>query len=183
MNAPRVVGVDISLTASGVADNTGWCTKVGREGVLKLPLHDRTEWLVTLAEEVCARIFHPVLPALVVLEASASAQAYGGASERAGLWWLVVHILRDADIPCVEVSPSQVKLYALGRGGGKDTGKGAVIEAVTRRWPQFLTRGDDNLADAAVLAAMGADYLGHALAPVPAKHREALAKVKWPEVR
>ncbi|WP_436759396.1 hypothetical protein [Streptosporangium sp. V21-05] len=176
---PRICGVDISLTATGIADNAGRCEKVGRDGVLKLPLHARAAAIANLAEQVCAAIgVGTTPPALVVLEGCAAAQAYGGAAERAGLWWTVVHWLREQDIPVVEVPPSLLKKYALGKGAGK---KGEVIEAVTRRWPMFSTGGDDNLCDAIVLACMGADHAGVPVATVPALHREALAKVAWPE--
>ncbi|MFC6081052.1 hypothetical protein [Sphaerisporangium aureirubrum] len=172
---PRVVGLDISLTASGIASSTGWAETVGAGGITKLPVWDRRDALVGLAGEICALVKQPDL---AVLEANAAAAAYGGASERAGLWWLVVDRLRMAGVPVAAVTPGQLKLYALGKGSGT---KGAVIEAVTRRWPEFRTGGDDDLCDAVVLCAMGLDHLGAPLAPMPRPHRAALDKVAWPE--
>ncbi len=72
-----------------------------------------------------------------------------------------------------------MQLYATGKGVG---GKAAVIDAVARRWPQYETRGDNNMCDAIVLAAMGADWAGQPMAAMPAANRKALDKVVWPEM-
>jgi len=180
-STPRIVGADISLTGTGLADNHGWCHRVGRTGILKLHLHERADALLDLADTIITGILNP-MPALLVVEQPALSKAYGGANERAGLWWRIVHLARAANVPVAEVTPTALKRYALGRAGGAASGKGAVIEAVTRRFPQYETGGDDNLADAVVLAAMGADYLGCPLAAMPSTHRAALGSVRWPEV-
>ena len=39
------------------------------------------------------------------------------------------------------------------------------------------------IADALVLAAMGADHLGCPLVGVPQAHRAVLAGIRWPEIR
>lgn len=173
---PRICGLDISLTATGIADNTGRTATEGVDGVTKLPLHDRARSIEMLAHDV---LVHVGAPSLVVVEQTAFSKAYGGAAERAGLWWLIVTLLRSNRVPVAEVKATTLKRYALGRGSG---GKGAVIEAVTRRFPRYETGGDDNVCDAIVLAAMGADHLGCPLASMPASHRAALDAVAWPEV-
>jgi crossover junction endodeoxyribonuclease RuvC len=80
-------------------------------------------------------------------------------------------------IPVVEVNSSSRMRYATSKGAAS---KGAIIDAVARRLPMFETKGDENLADAAILCAMGRDHLGEPLAPMPATHRAALGAVKWP---
>lgn len=115
---------------------------------------------------------------MVCIELPAFSRAGGGTLERSSLWWLVARSLRRREVPVAEVFAQQRMTYATGKGSA---GKGAIVDAVARRWPQFETGGDDNLADAAVLAAMGADRLGHPLAPMPLTHRKALDKVRWPE--
>ncbi len=74
------------------------------------------------------------------------------------------------------VSPNARAKYATGKG---NAGKADVVREVTRRFDWF-TGGEDE-ADALVLAAMGADWLGYPIVPMPAVHRKALDAVQWPE--
>lgn len=117
-------------------------------------------------------------PDLAVIEAPAYSRTGGGSHERSGLWWRVVRRLLAQGVPVVEVAPTQRCRYATGKGSAT---KGAVVDAVARRWPQYQTGGNDNACDAVVLAAMGADHLGHPTAIVPATHRTALDRMTWPE--
>jgi Holliday junction resolvasome RuvABC endonuclease subunit len=173
---PRVIGADLSLTASGIASTLGWTDLIGTNGITKLPAWERSDNITTLAHQIAdlAKSAN-----LVVIEQVSAAKAYGGASERAGLFWEVARLLRGRGIPFAEATPAQLKLYATGKG---QCPKGTVIDAVARRWPAFETKGDDNLCDAVVLCAMGADHLGAPLADVPKAHRAALGKIAWPEV-
>lgn len=177
MNRPlRAVGLDLSLTGSGIASTDGWCRRIGQDGITTLPLRDRVEAVGRLAHQIFdAADGHD----LVVVEKPAYSRSGGGAVERHALWWLVVELLLAGDTPVAEVGPNSRALYAVGKGTAK---KSAVIDAVARRLPMFDTGGDDNLCDAAVLAAMGADHLGAPLAVMPAAHRKALGAVKWPEI-
>ena len=172
---PHVIGLDLSLTASGFASTLGWCELLGEDGITTMQLADRAAAVYRLA---CRIVDLAKSSDLVVLERPAAAQAYGGASERAGLFWLVVVKLRAIDIPVAEVTPGTLKQYATGKGQGD---KGAVIDAVARRWPMFQTGGNNNIADAVVLAAMGADQYGQSLAVMPSINRAALKKIEWPE--
>jgi hypothetical protein len=95
----------------------------------------------------------------------------------------VVEQLHDAGVT-VYVAPSpQVKMYDTGNGSAK---KSAVVEAITRRWPQFDHRGDDNAADAAACALIAAHMIGAPIgAPgvdgasyLPATHTRALNSVR-----
>ena len=182
MSIPKVVGVDLSLTATGIASSLGWCQTLGEDGITTRPLDDRLDALENLAREILIVIGggRGNWPALIVIEIPAYSRSGGGSHERSGLWWKIVRSLRQREVPVAEVANQQRMRYATGRGSAK---KGAVIDAVARRLPMFETGGDDNCADAAVLAAMGADHLGHPLAPMPATHRAALDRVEWPTVK
>jgi Holliday junction resolvasome RuvABC endonuclease subunit len=174
----NVVGLDLSLTASGIASTRGWCTVVGRAGltVAATPLAERLAGMRALKQQLLDTIG---APDLVCIETPALSRARGGVFERGWLWFEVATVLElDRDVAVVGVDPGQLKLYATGRGGAS---KGEVLVAVTKRWPQFETGGDDNLADAVVLAAIGADLLGEPLTPLPVTHRVALAKLRVPE--
>jgi hypothetical protein len=175
MATPTAVGLDLSLTGSGIASSAGWCEKVGTKDITTKPLTER----LTAVDDLVDRIVLLCRNAdLVVIEVPAFSRAGGGVLERSALWWLVVRRLWVGEVPTAEAFNQHRMRYATGK---PQADKGAIIDAVARRWPQFETGGDDNLADAAVLAAMGADRLGVPLAAMPATHRKALDGVRWPD--
>jgi len=179
---PTVIGLDTSLTATGIASSNGWCETVGYkpankgEPITKLP-HPRR---LAALRDIAARITLAVgQPDLVVLESPSLASKGGGGHERGWLWWDVYRRLTDRDIPVALLAPSQRMLYATGKGAAS---KAAVVDAVARRWPDWQTSGDDNLADAVVLMAAGRDHLGHPIIDMPKTHRAALDKAIWPDL-
>jgi crossover junction endodeoxyribonuclease RuvC len=171
---PLVVGVDLSLTATGLSDGQRtWLIR--SKGYKGDRLNDRAQRLRLLANGVldsCAGA------CLVVIEGPAFASMSGHMHDRSGLWWLVVDLLRAEQTPVVEVPPAALKKYATGKGNAN---KGAVIDATARRFPDIDTGADDNRCDALWLAHMGIDQLtGRSV--VPQAQRDGLAKVAWPEV-
>lgn len=117
-------------------------------------------------------------PTLAVLEQPAYAAAGGSTHDRAGLWWQIVEGLLAAEVPVVEVTPQQVKIYATGTA---KSDKDAVLAAVVRRYPTIEVT-NNNEADALVLAAMGARWLGCPVeASLPQTHLRAMDTVRWPE--
>lgn len=166
------IGLDLSLTATGVASSRGWTDRISYPG--KLRGHDRLAWL-------CARITEHVVDdvSMVVVEGPSygnqGAGRQSGHHERAGLWWMVTHSLWKRGIDYAVASPASRAKYATGKG---NAGKADVMREVARRFDWF-TGGEDE-ADALILAAMGADWLGSPMATMPAVHRAALAAVQWP---
>ncbi|SFK91906.1 crossover junction endodeoxyribonuclease RuvC [Streptosporangium canum] len=173
---PRVYGLDLSLTGTGIASSSGWCDVIGAGGITTLPLAERDAAIQHLTNGIVDFIGPDAH--LVVIEAPAYSRRGGGAHERAGLWWRVVHRLLAWEVPVVEVLPNLRSAYATGKARAAKT---EVVDAVARRWPTWQTAGNDNAADAVALMAMGLDHLGAPLCPMPVKHRDALAKVAWPE--
>lgn len=172
----HVLGIDPSLTATAVASSAGWVEVVGAKGKADATYPDRLARINLLAGQVCN--LTRLDTELVLVEGPSYRSTDPSAFDRAALWWLVYRGLHLREIPVAVITPSQRMVYATGRGNVK---KGAVIDAVARRWPLFQTGGDDNAADAVVLMAMGLDRLGTPLAPMPVTHRRALEKVAWPE--
>lgn len=167
----NILGLDLSLAATGLAGD-GWTE------TLKPPARlrgvERLDWIrSTIADRYLTGV------TLAAVEGpsygSQGAGRQSGHHERAGLWWLVVRTLWRRGIPYAVVTPAGRARYATGRG---NAGKDDVMREVARRFPWFT--GDNNAADALVLAAMAADHLGHPLAAMPATHRAALAAVEWP---
>ncbi|MFF9787109.1 hypothetical protein [Streptomyces nigrescens] len=179
---PVVIGLDTSLTATGIASSNGWCRTVGYQkarakdpGITQLPHPQRMAALRAIRTDVIHNIGRPDL---VVLETPAFSRAGGGGHERGWLWWSLYNHLTAAEIPVGLMDPRQRMLYATGKGAAT---KSAVVDAVARRWPQYETGGDDNLADAVVLMAAGRDWLGHPIADVPKTHRKAIDNAIWPD--
>jgi crossover junction endodeoxyribonuclease RuvC len=179
-----VVGLDLSLTATGVA----WIElgappavrmfEIGRDGGNKDPLATRFTRLRGTAGEVIA----PCLGAdLVVVEQAAFGSSTGHVTDRAGLWWLIVGRLMALGIPVVEVRIAERCTYTTGKGRAN---KDAIVATVARRYDTIpLTELTNNTADALILAAMGARALGHPIeVSLPKTHLVAMAKVDWPAI-
>ena len=171
----RTVGIDLSITATGIARSDGACALIGRDKVTTRSWATRIRQLDELAHEIIetAVIVNPVA---AVIEGLDMAQAYGGQIERSYLWCQVVRGLLGGGVH-VWVAPSpQVKMYATGKGSGP---KAAVIDAVALQWPWFKIGRNDNLADAASCAAIARAVIQEPfeLTVNPARQRAALAKV------
>ncbi|WTW93668.1 hypothetical protein OG216_09885 [Streptomycetaceae bacterium NBC_01309] len=178
MTAPRVVGIDLSLTATGWADNrlglilTETITSAAQAGHLAQCLR-----MATIVRSLCSVVERgPAKPELIVVEGPSYGSKGAGTWDRGGLWWLAYDSLHHY-APIAVVAPSQRMLYATGKGAAS---KEKVVDAVARRWPDIKTDADNNRVDAAVLALMGLDHLGYAPVFMPAPNRAALDKVVWP---
>lgn len=117
----------------------------------------------------------------VLVEGPAISRTSGHAHDRSGLWWLVVARLTGAGLNVVEVGTTVLKTYALGKGGGPGADKDAVLAAVVLRYQELATVTGNDEADALVLAAMGARWIGQPIEPkqLPQTHLRALKSVRW----
>ncbi len=163
----RVVGLDLSLAATGFAEDVGTVTvKVRATGMARLQ---------ELRDRLTGMIYRTGVD-LVVIEgysmgtARQSSHAHGlgelGGVIRLALW--------EAGIAYVDVPPACVKKYATGKGNAN---KEAVLIAAVKRGAEVK---DNNEADAWWLRAMGMDALGEPVVTVPALNRTALSTVAWP---
>jgi crossover junction endodeoxyribonuclease RuvC len=199
----RVVGLDLSLTASGIAtirrdgdtyDEAAPTQKPGQgdlllgtaesaaaaevrtitsKGKRADSLSDRHRRLNRIGVEAYEAAFGAQL---VVVEGP-SVMSQGGSNwDRAGLWWRVIGNLLHGDTPIAIVAPTQIKKFATGRGTADKT---AVAVAMARMWPG-VNAADDNQWDALTLAHIGAARLGYDV-PQRAHHPAVLAAITWPE--
>lgn len=176
-----ILGIDPSLTATGLARFDTLDRLVidtwtrGAKGHVGDTLGQRMHRLDDLVDSITA-----VEADVVVIEGPSLAQkAQRGTFDRAGLWWLLVARLFSQGRTVIEVPPSTLKKYATGKG---NAAKGEVVIAATRRYPQAMSR-NDNEADAVVLAAMGARATGRPIDDdLPARHLEAMGAVQWPNL-
>lgn len=176
------VGIDPSLTACGVAliqsyddDRVRSVHTLGRKGKTTESLPQRHERINTLVEQVLETIRQlDVTPDLVAIEGPSHGNVTGSHHDRSGLWWQLVIRLREAGYEVVEITPTQVKKYATGKG---NAGKPEVMAAAIRRYLD-VPISNDNEADAWVLAAMAARLIGEPIEEaLPKVNLEAMAKV------
>lgn len=171
------VGIDLSLTATGVARSDGSCALFGKPGITNLAWATQLRILSDLRKQIVdyALDHHPDV---AVIEGLDMAQSYGGQIQRSRLWCDVVQDL-ILDGLNVYVAPSpQVKMYATGKGQlprGRE-GKKLIIAAVTEQWPLFQHNGNDNMADAAVMCAMAAHLADEPMSQVSDLQIRGLAK-------
>lgn len=170
---PHVIGLDLSLTATGISDGR-WCDTITTTGATRDQVAARAARIAHITTTV---LEYTRGVDLVVVEGPAPSRHTGKVWDRAGLWWRVVARLLDAETPVAVVSPSGRARYATGRGNAP---KDQVLAAAVRRYPG-VPIGNNNEADATILAAMGLDRLGCPLATVPQSHRAALDAVEWPD--
>lgn len=176
----NVVGLDLSLTSTGVAIVTGGAVALQRVRSTGKKVDDLSTRWVRIRQLVNDVEHHCKGADLVVIEQPAFSRQVGHMHDRSGFWWLVVDRLRFAGVPVAEVSPTTLKKYAIGKGGGSDSGKDAVLAAVIRRYPDVNVTGNDE-ADALVLAAMGSRHAGQPIDDMPKTHLAAMDAVRWPE--
>ncbi|UAJ80181.1 hypothetical protein IT072_03795 [Leifsonia sp. ZF2019] len=174
----RIVGLDLSLTATGVATIRGTemsARTVRSKGKTDDGLLTRAVRLHKLTLDVLG---WAALGDIVIIEQPAYGQTGGSHHDRSGLWWLVMDALTD-DIDSerfAEVTPQGVKMYATGKGNAS---KSEVLAAVLKRYPAADV-ANDNEADAFVLAAIGARLAGQPIEEsLPAANLRAIDKVRW----
>ncbi|MDA3624278.1 hypothetical protein OU415_02450 [Saccharopolyspora sp. WRP15-2] len=178
MNAhtTRVVGLDVSLTNTGVATlactpRDEWTQHVytvptTSTGTEPAALLDRMNRIAATVAETCGQAH------LVVIEGGAYSSKTAHQHTLAGCWWLVFRRITRFDMPVIVVPPTTLKKYVTGKG---NAGKLDVALGVARMWPDVQLRSSD-VCDALGLASMGAHLAG---LPVPYKvtkdHANALA--------
>lgn len=167
----KVIGLDLSLTSTGLADARAQHTRIVRPGSHRG--YGRLRHLRGQILDACTDAD------LVVIEGPSYESTAGqkGHHERAGLWWFIAEALDGAGVPLAIAAPSVVKKYATGKGNAP---KDDVLVAATRRFDWFTGRNDE--ADALWLSALGYDLGGDPAVVMPATNRGMLEKVEWPQL-
>ena len=163
--APNVVGLDLSITA------TGCCHPDGEVETWKYAAKHGDLRLRYIADEVQALAL--TCPDLFVIE-DLPTHAHG-----AGITGMVHGAVRclllRAEIPYALVTPATLKKYATGKGNADKTAMALALYKKAR-----IELGDDNQVDAAWLRYAGLDALGHPAIDLPEAQKSTLYKVKWP---
>ena len=165
MSIPPVIGIDPSLTATGIADADGRLHVHGGDAKVG---DARLEIIYGAVMDACDA--RPVLA--VIEDLPTHAKGAGFTAQAQGVVRLA---LRHAGVPYAEVIPSVLKKYADGNGQAT---KPDMRMALYKRTGADV-RSEDQV-DAAWLRHMGLDHLGAAEIKLPANQRAALDKVTWP---
>jgi Holliday junction resolvasome RuvABC endonuclease subunit len=175
---PRVTALDLSLTGTGICHIADSQVRHLETVKTKVTGHQRMQEIGYAIGRWTGDLINPHL---VVIEGPSYGSQGGqsGHHERAGLWWITAHRLWRNGVPYAVISPNARAKYATGKGNAN---KAEVLTAAIKRWGHLVDIGDDNQADALILAAMACDHLESPLAPVPAVNRAALVGVTWPDL-
>lgn len=190
MAAFRVVGLDLSLTSTGMSDGQSvHAVKTAPEdGSLEARM-DRV---------LCQAISFVMSPSqwtddqpggkradLVVIEGPAF-KAHGTAVDQlAGLRMIVRHRLYRMGVPFAIVPPTTLKAYTCGYGKGTKAQMVAALESrhLLDLKPYKVAHGKYDMADAYALSAMGYAVLGQPLKAFgPPARLASLLTVPWPEL-
>ena len=174
--SPIYVGLDLSLTSTGIAiihDGTATVRRITSKPKPKATTADQAERLDILVSQIISAI-PPSDSTMVAIEGPSYGSSGSAAHILGGLWWLVRHSLRVEGLDVTVVAPGTVKKYATGSG---NAAKDQVLAAVVRRYPDVDVTGNDE-ADALVLAAIIARINGDAIeASLPVAQAAAVLAV------
>lgn len=162
-----VLGLDLSLTATGVAlpDGSTRLIKLGsccNRGMKRLASIRRQ--VLGMVQESGAE--------LVSVEGYSFGSRDSHAHALGELGGVIRLALSEAGVPYIDVPPSSLKKYATGKGNA--TKELVLVHAVRRlEYPG----SDNNEADALWLRALGLDFLGSPVVEMPQLNRTALEKI------
>ena len=172
----RVVGIDPSLAATGVADADGGLHTIRTKGKRGDPVAARALRL----SMITARLRPYVVGAdLMVIEGPAFGKSNIGTHQGAGLWWRIVQLAHAAGVRIAILGPSQLKMLATGHGKAEKADIQAAMQRISGR-----RAADSDQADAWWLRQAGLIHVGHPDAldalDLPQANRVTLDKVVWP---
>ncbi|MGW2104945.1 Holliday junction endonuclease [Streptomyces olivaceoviridis] len=170
-----VVGLDLSLTGSGIA------YRDGSTHTVKTKQKDGDHRLTQIEEAVQIAVGGERLglgPAVDLVVMEDIPQNSHAAKPIAMVHGVVRNLLNKQGIPYALVVAASLKYYATGKGSGDKVPM--ALAAYKRAGREFE---DDNQCDAWWLRHAGLDWLGRPEFSLPAAQRDALKKAEWPEVK
>ncbi|MFI7010016.1 crossover junction endodeoxyribonuclease RuvC [Streptomyces sp. NPDC050145] len=169
----RVIGLDLSITSTGVAlpDGTTYRVKTRASDGDRRLLHVREAIAEDLAEH---------RPHLAVIE-DLPTKMHAAALKIIGkLHGVVVGALLDADVPYAYVPPATLKQFACDKGNA-DKGQLAAA-AYLAAGAEFADDKGGDQCDAWWLRAAGHEAYGAPLFTLPRAQRDRLSVVAWPDM-
>jgi hypothetical protein len=182
---PLVIGLDLSLTGTGIADRHGATTTV------KTKTADGDRRLLDITNAIRAAVQGAASPIGYDADGNpgplidedrvhlAVIEDLPTHAKAAGITGMVHGVARavliELGVPYAVVPPATLKAFATGKGNGDKTGM--AMAAYKRAGLEF---GDDNQCDAWWLRMAGLEFLGCPAVDLPQAQRDRLAKAKWP---
>lgn len=165
MSGPNVVGLDLSITATGIAwhDGSTYTVKAKQAGDSRL---------LAICHEIGIAVEGRSIDLVVIEDLPTHAMSAGITGMVHGATRSYLLRLRA---PYVLVTPATLKKYATGRGNADKT---AMTMALFKR--AGLELADDNQVDAAWLRFAGLQLLGEPAVDLPAAQVAALEVIQWP---
>lgn len=170
----RVIGLDLSITSTGVCRPDGSTFRIRtrpKDGARRLQ-YIRDVLAVEVAEH------RPVLAAVEDLPTKMHASSLKVIGALHGVVQLV---LLDAEVPWVYIAPATLKAYAADNGRA-DKGQLAAA-AYLAAGAEFVDDKGGDQCDAWWLRAASHDHYGQPLFDLPQAQRGRLSKVTWPHLR
>jgi len=171
----RIVGLDLSLSATGVAllDTERGTLRTTTIATGTRKGHDRMNFIIGTMRQLTAGV---EVAAIEGPSYGSKSQSQRGHHERAGLWWITAHMLWVNKIEYAVIPPSNRAMYATGNGLAK---KELVLRDVRDRYGNLCHAANDNEADALILSVMLAHKFGRPLVELPPTHTRGLAAVNF----
>jgi Holliday junction resolvasome RuvABC endonuclease subunit len=153
MNSPFLIGLDLSLSRTGVAWQSEPSGFIGSKTLSPPKGIVNGERLKTLQKQffVCLHQMISLATSEQKILAAVEDYARGGSGQRHGLaeWGGIVRVmLAERDIPLLVVNPSTLKLYIAGNGHAEKHDMALAVRNRTRTGQEFST---DDACDAAAL--------------------------------
>jgi crossover junction endodeoxyribonuclease RuvC len=165
---PDVIGLDLSLTSTGMAI-------VGEEFTIQTKEKgmERIDYIADIVLAESSQFSDPYF----IIEGYAFAKKGSHAHAQGELGGVIRHAIWKLGWPYVDVPPTVRAKFATGKGNAS---KSEVVSAVSAKTGKvFEGRGADDMADAWILREMGLVYFGEGQFEWPAKNMEAMEKVEW----
>lgn len=172
MSTATIIGVDLSLTATGICGRGGPSTISPLKGMTGM---ERLNWMQAV---IRGCILSPEATeeehrqTLVVFEGLSYGSNDPSAQERAGLAYLLRHALYMRGVPYLLVPPTSLKKFVTGKGNAE---KSLMLLEVYKRFG--VSPANDNEADAVGLYYIGLAYAGQ-WEPTTDAQREVLATLR-----
>lgn len=171
MEKPKVIGLDLSLTSTGIALSNGVTVVI--KGTA-----DHGDWRLCRIRDAVEHAIDVDKPTLVVIE---DLPTHGKAAGLTGMVHGAVRsLLLEREIPYALISPATLKAFATGKGNGDKTPM--AIAALKRAGREFENDKGGDQCDAWWLRIAGLQWLGAPEFELPVAQVARLDKAKWPEL-
>lgn len=174
----NVVGLDISLTSTGIATWDGEYNVFTKPADFGHPMERYETIWAGILEVLVNDIYQQDQQEFVVaIEGYAFAKRSSHAHAQGELGGIVRQQLFQRGVPYVEIPPTSLKKFTTGKGNASKTDM--VVSVSLRTGRAWTGKGADDRVDAWALRQMTMAHLDNPDYDWPQAHRDALDKIDW----